>query len=47
MLVLGFVLSGELLGFGDHVVDLFLRETALLILNSDGFGLATEIECRK
>lgn len=40
-LALGFILSGELLGVSDHSVDLLLRETALLVLDGDGFGLAT------
>ena len=37
-LLLGFVLGGELLGLGDHAVNLLLSETSLLIGDGDRFG---------
>lgn len=40
-LALGLILSGELLGVGNHTVNLFLRETALLVLDGYRLGFAT------
>ena len=36
----GLVLVGELLGIGDHLVDLLLRQASLIISDRDGLGLA-------
>ena len=42
-LLLGFVLSGELLGLGDHAVDLLLCETSLLVGDGDRLGFTSAL----
>jgi hypothetical protein len=43
LLALNLVLSGELLGFTKHAVDLLLGETTLLVLDGDRFRLASSL----
>ena len=40
-LALSLILSGELLGLGDHAVDFFLAKTSLLVGDGDRLGFAT------
>jgi len=39
---LGFILIWKLLGFLNHTLNVFLRETAHLVRDRDGFGFAAE-----
>ena len=45
-LPLRLVLAGELLSLGDHALDVLLGETALLVSDRDGLGLATVMNVR-
>jgi hypothetical protein len=42
-LLLGFILGGELLGLGNHTVDLLLSETSLLVGDGDRLGFTSAL----